>query len=51
MAIGDQVVFSRTIAQWARLTNKPILECWIYLWEETLLKLYLIMIVMTESEF
>lgn len=43
MAIRDQMVFSRSIAQWAELTNKSVLECWVDLWEETMLKLHLIL--------
>lgn len=51
MAIGDQIAFSCTIYQWARLTNQCVRQCWISLWEETMLKLYLIMCGVTDLEF
>lgn len=42
MAIGDQIVFSRTIAEWASLTIKSVQERWTDLWEDNA-KLYLLL--------
>lgn len=51
MAIEDQMIFTRTILQWASLTNQNAQQLWIDLWEETVLKLYLIMSSVTNLEF
>lgn len=51
MPIGDQYVFSRTISEWAVRAHKSTQELWVELWEETMLKCYLIVCGVTDLEF